>query len=87
MRLDRSARSFSSIVYGEQLLSGRLALAAGRLGAGHLHATSAQALAALTDSSTAPRVRLSRSLAGLARASFPERRTEMGGEPHEAGHD
>ena len=80
-------RSFSSIVYGEQLPFSRLALPAGRPGAGHLHAISAQDLATLTDSSAAPRVRLSRSLAGLARASFPERRTEMGGEPREAGHD
>jgi hypothetical protein len=80
-RIDSSnlaPRSFSSIVYGEQLPFSRLALPAGRPGAGHLHAISAQALAALTDSSAAPRVRHSRSLAGLARASFPERRTEIG---------
>jgi hypothetical protein len=86
-RIDASnhaPRSFSPIVYGEQSPFGRLALAAGRPGAGHLHAISAQALAALTDSSAAPRVRLSRSFAGLARA---ERRTDMGGKPREAGHD
>jgi hypothetical protein len=38
----------------------------------------APAFAALTDSSAAPRVRLSGILAGLAWASFPERRTEAG---------
>jgi hypothetical protein len=69
---DRWFEACASIVQLDRLWRaiafGRLALAAGRSGAGHVQATSAQALAALTDSSAAPRVRLSRSLAGLARA-------------------
>jgi hypothetical protein len=60
---------------------GRLALAAGRPGAGHLHAISAQDLAALTDSSAAPRVRLSRASPDSRGLPFPGGARRWAGSP------